>query len=167
MSVAISLAKYKMFIWLRSEMLFNISSEDEKEDIKMKRKLALFLSLVMLISVSLSLASCKAKKQAGAEVLQDVRVRKALSLAIDRAYLNETVWNNSRIEAYSLVPEGIMDTEPGTDFRKVGGDLMTTDYDAAVTEAKSLLKEAGFPDGKGFPTLEFVYNTNTQQSTSC
>lgn len=162
MSVAISLAKYKMFIWLRSEMLFNISSEDEKEDIKMKRKLALFLSLVMLISVSLSLASCKAKKQAGAEVLQDVRVRKALSLAIDRAYLNETVWNNSRIEAYSLVPEGIMDTEPGTDFRKVGGDLMTTDYDAAVTEAKSLLKEAGFPDGKGFPTLEFVYNTNTQ-----
>lgn len=127
----------------------------------MKRTVALILSLVMLVSLSLSLASCKAKKQAGAEVLQDVRVRKALSLAIDREYLNDTVWNGSRIAAYGLVPEGIMDTAVGTDFRKVGGDLMTTDYEAAVEEAKKLLKEAGFPDGKGFPTLEFTYNTNT------
>ena len=57
----------------------------------MKRTVALILSLVMLVSLSLSLASCKAKEQAGAEVLQDARVRKALSLAIDREYLNDTV----------------------------------------------------------------------------
>lgn len=98
---------------------------------------------------------------AGPEVLQDVRVRTALSLAIDRDYLNDTVWNGSRVPAYGLVPNGIPDAASGSDFREVGGDLMPTDYAANVAEAKKLLAEAGFPDGAGFPELEFSFNTNT------
>jgi ABC-type oligopeptide transport system substrate-binding subunit len=109
----------------------------------------------------LSLAACSEKPEAGAEVLQDVRVRQALSLAIDREYINDVVWNGSRISAYGLIPEGIPDTEPGTDFRLTGGNLIETDYKAAVDNAKSLLKEAGFPGGKNFPELELVYGTDS------
>ncbi|MHB1315422.1 MAG: ABC transporter substrate-binding protein [Christensenellales bacterium] len=101
------------------------------------------------------------KAPAGPEVLQDVRVRKALSLAIDRDYLNETVWNNSRVAAYALVPIGVPDATAGSDFRKTGKDLMGTDYAANVKEAQKLLEEAGFPKGAGFPELEFSFNTNT------
>jgi oligopeptide transport system substrate-binding protein len=98
-------------------------------------------------------------------VLKDVRVRKALSLAIDRAYLNKQVWNDSRVPAYALIPEGIPDAAPGSDFRKtagpvVGGD-MSTDLTANIAKAKELLAAAGFPNGAGFPNLEFSYNTNT------
>lgn len=101
----------------------------------------------------------------GLEQLKDLNVRKALSLAIDREYLNKTVWADSRIPAYSLVPFGVPDATAGSDFRKtagvtVGGDI-TDDYAANVAKAKELLAAAGYPDGKGFPKLEYVINENT------
>ena len=101
----------------------------------------------------------------GLDVLKDVNVRKALSLAIDREFVNQTVWADSRIPAYSLVPYGVPDATPGSDFRKtagetVGGD-MSTDYAANVAKAKELLAAAGYPDGAGFPKLEFSINENT------
>lgn len=98
---------------------------------------------------------------AGPEVLQDVRVRQALSLAIDRDYINETVFNGTRIPAYGLVPGGIPDAESGSDFREVGGDLMGTNLEENIAKAQELLAEAGFPGGEGFPVLEFSFNTNT------
>ncbi|MGE5495803.1 MAG: peptide ABC transporter substrate-binding protein [Burkholderiales bacterium] len=105
------------------------------------------------------------QKEGGPDVLKDVRVRQALALAIDRDYINQQVFNGTRVPAYALVPEGILDNGPGTDFRKAAGDVvggnMTTDYAANVAKAKELLAEAGYPDGKGFPTLEYSLNTNT------
>lgn len=98
---------------------------------------------------------------AGPEVLRDARVRTALALAIDRDYLNDTVWNGSRVPAYALVPNGIPDAASGSDFREVGGDLMPTDYAANIKKAQELLAEAGFPNGEGFPELEYAFNTNT------
>jgi oligopeptide transport system substrate-binding protein len=103
--------------------------------------------------------------EGGAAVLQDVNVRKALSLAIDRDFVNQTVWNSSRIPAYAIVPFGVPDATPGSDFRKTGGDAvggdMTNDYTANVAKAKELLAAAGYPDGAGFPKLEFSINENT------
>ena len=99
------------------------------------------------------------------EQLKDVNVRKALSLAIDREYINKTIWADSRIPAYSLVPFGVPDATAGSDFRKTAGEViggdMTTDYAANVAKAKELLAEAGYPDGVGFPKMEFVLNENT------
>jgi len=99
------------------------------------------------------------------EQLKDLNVRKALSLAVDREYINKTVWADSRIPAYSLVPFGLPDATAGSDFRKTGGEVvggdLTTDYDANVVKAKELLAAAGYPDGKGFPKLEYVVNENT------
>lgn len=101
----------------------------------------------------------------GADVLKDVNVRKALSLAIDRAYINQTVFADSRIPAYALVPYGVPDATAGSDFREtagpaVGGD-MSDDYAANVAKAKELLATAGYADGAGFPKLEFAINENT------
>ncbi len=101
----------------------------------------------------------------GPEVLKDVNVRKALSLAVDREYINQTVFADSRIPAYALVPFGIPDATAGSDFREtagevVGGDI-TTDYATNVAKAKELLAAAGYPDGVGFPKLEYSINENT------
>ena len=103
--------------------------------------------------------------EGGLDVLKDLNVRKALSLAIDRAFLNQTVWADSRIPAYALVPFGVPDAAPGSDFRKtagevVGGDI-TTDYAANVAKAKELLAAAGYADGVGFPKMEISVNENT------
>jgi oligopeptide transport system substrate-binding protein len=101
----------------------------------------------------------------GEKALKDVNVRKALSLAIDRDYLNQQVWAGSRVPAYALVPEGVPDATTGSDFRKTAGDVvggdLTTDYKANVAKAKELLAAAGYADGKGFPSIELSYNTNT------
>ena len=103
--------------------------------------------------------------EGGLEQLKDLNVRKALSLAIDRDYLNKTVWNSSRLPAYSLVPFGVPDATAGSDFRKTAGDVvggdMSADYAANVAKAKELLAAAGYPNGEGFPKLEFSVNENT------
>lgn len=100
------------------------------------------------------------------EALLNPDVRKALSLAIDREYINQTVWADSRIPAYSLVPYGVPDAGgPGTDFRETAGEVVggdfSTDYATDLEKAKELLAAAGYPDGEGIPTLEYVINENT------
>jgi oligopeptide transport system substrate-binding protein len=101
----------------------------------------------------------------GAEVLKDLNVREALSLAIDREYINRTIFADSRIPAYALIPFGITDSAPGSDFRVTAGDVvggrMTTDYATNVAKAKELLAAAGYPNGAGFPKLEYSFNTST------
>ena len=79
--------------------------------------------------------------------LNDARVRRALSLAIDRAKLVERVVQGGQEPAHRLVPAALL----GPDDRDahVGN---ATRGDAAV--ARQLLVEAGFPGGRGFPRLE-------------
>lgn len=84
------------------------------------------------------------------------KVRKALSLAIDREAIAKNL-NNGSVPAYGIVPPGISDAESGSDFRKVGGDLLKN---ANIEEAKKLLAEAGYPDGKGLPPISLIYNTD-------
>ena len=89
------------------------------------------------------------------EVLSNAKVRKALSIAIDRKGLVENVTKGGQIPAYSFVPSGITN-ENGEDFAS------THYYDennANIEEAKKLLAEAGYPNGEGIPTLSFMFNT--------
>lgn len=79
--------------------------------------------------------------------LNDVRVRKALSMSVDRELLNETVLENIMAPAYFLTPPGTVGYEPPVTFS----------YDPE--QAKALLSEAGYPNGEGFPFFEILYNT--------
>jgi oligopeptide transport system substrate-binding protein len=94
-----------------------------------------------------------------ADAVKDVRVRKALTLAIDRKAIVENVTKAGQIPATGFVPNGLFDAD-GNEFRVVAGDYGINPVAADIEGAKALLAEAGFPDGKGFPTLEILYNTS-------
>lgn len=92
-------------------------------------------------------------------------VRKAFSLVIDRNYVIEQITRTGEAAATGYVPAGINDAQGanGDDFRTIGGDYYSVakaDYQANCEEARALLAEAGYPDGKGFPVVEYLYNTN-------
>ena len=88
----------------------------------------------------------------------DVRVRKALLLAIDRKGIVTSITQGGQIPALAYVPYGLPDALPGSDFRKTSQEDFYKDNDIAT--AKALLAEAGYPDGKGFPSFTLLYNTS-------
>jgi len=79
------------------------------------------------------------------QALKDLRVRKALSLALDRSIITEKILYGVRKPAFTYVP-------PGT-----GGFSSSSSLSENVEEAKKLLAEAGFEDGEGFPEVIFIY----------
>lgn len=85
----------------------------------------------------------------------DIRVRKALAMSIDRQALIDNVTKGGQLPAYAFVPPGVPEPD-GSDFRKKGGDYFKED----VAEAQRLLTEAGYPNGEGFPAFEILYNTS-------
>lgn len=95
------------------------------------------------------------------EPFTDPLVRKALSLAIDRDYVANVVMQGTYSPAYNLVGPGIVDAEDGSMFidNANGGEpYISEDYEANLEEAKSLLAEAGYPNGEGFPTITYSAN---------
>ena len=99
------------------------------------------------------------------EPFDNALVRKAFSLAADRDFLSETVMLNTRTPATAMVCPGFADLATGSDFRTVGGEFISTDYEANKAEAKKALAEAGYPDGKDFPVVEYVYNESSVHET--
>ena len=87
----------------------------------------------------------------------DVRVRKALTLAIDRKSLTASVTKGGEIPALAFVPYGMPDALPGSSFRKAGQETFFKDNDVAT--AKALLAQAGYPNGRGFPVFTVTYRT--------
>lgn len=90
-------------------------------------------------------------------------VREALTLCIDREYVADTIMQGTYTAATNLVGPGISDAEDGSSFQdvtteKYGDHYTIGDFDAQVEKAKELLAEAGYPDGEGFPTIEYMTN---------
>ena len=85
--------------------------------------------------------------------LADVRVRRALALAIDREAIAASVLQGSRVAAFNYTP-------PGT-----GGYQCVARQPHDPAAARELLAGAGFPEGKGFPRLELLLNTDAINTT--
>jgi oligopeptide transport system substrate-binding protein len=82
--------------------------------------------------------------------LDDVRVRQALSLAVDRESLVKYVTRGGQIASADLVPDGV------AGYRGLGRPL----FDPA--RARALLAEAGYGPGHPVPTITLRYNTQEQ-----
>ena len=100
----------------------------------------------------------------------DARVREAFSLVIDRNYIVDKVTQSGEVPADAYVPAGIYDAAgpSGDTFRKVGGgyySVKNEDYEANCEKARQLLADAGYPEGKGFPAIEYLYNTSDRHKS--
>ena len=83
----------------------------------------------------------------------NVKLRHAVSMAIDRDYLADKVWQNTMIPAYSFVPPGISNYETRTTDYAEKSQLDRED------DAKAILTELGY--GPGNPLkMEIRYNTS-------
>ena len=87
------------------------------------------------------------------KTLSDKRVRKALSLAIDRNYIVSNIGHGKLIAAESFVPPVVKGLEKS--FREESSNfIIANNYSNNIIEAKRLLAEAGYPNGENFPILE-------------
>ncbi|KGX85602.1 peptide ABC transporter substrate-binding protein [Pontibacillus litoralis] len=85
----------------------------------------------------------------------NAKVRKALSMAIDREQLVEFVAQGGQTPAYGVVPGGINDVDG--DFRDNGGELFEMD----VEQAKQLLEEGLAEEGiDSMDKVTILYNTD-------
>jgi len=89
------------------------------------------------------------------ECLKDVRVRKALSLSIDREHVANTVMQGTYSPAYNFMGPGWTDAN-GEEF--MNKEYISKDFEANLAEAKQLLADAGYPGGEGFPVIEYMFN---------
>jgi len=89
------------------------------------------------------------------EPFDDVRVREALALAIDRERVSRDDLGGATVPAGRFLPEEMSGEKPVVD--KAG--LVERD----VNKARALLDEAGYPNGEGFPVIRLLINRNEQQ----
>ena len=80
--------------------------------------------------------------------LNDKRVRQALALALNRESIVKNVTRGGQQPAYAV-------TYPGT-----AGYMPRAQLKGTLDDAKRLLAEAGFPEGKGMPAIDLLYNTS-------
>lgn len=84
----------------------------------------------------------------------DVKVRQALSLAIDRESITRNILRAGQKPATGLTPPGTV-----KDYETPA----ITRFDPA--QAQRLLAEAGYPEGRGFPVFDILINTSEAHRT--
>jgi len=77
----------------------------------------------------------------------DVRIRQAIAMAIDRDRIVKKITQAGEPPAYSFTP-------PGT----AGGYQPPKMFGRDLQRARQLLADAGYPDGKAFPTVTYLYD---------
>lgn len=90
------------------------------------------------------------------EPFNDVRVREALAIAIDRERLTKDEMEGASEPANTFLPENKAATTEAVVSKSAS-------LNKDQTRARQLLAEAGFPDGDGFPVIKLLINRNEQQ----
>jgi len=91
----------------------------------------------------------------------DVRVRRALALTIDRRAVCERITKSGERPSYSIVPRSLAGYTGGEMRRSTSEATYEENFAKDLEEAKRLLTEAGYGEGGGeFPTFEILYNTD-------
>lgn len=113
-------------------------------------------------------------------------VRVALRLAVDQQTIVEALADGTSRAATGLVPCGVSDlgaettdsteteeesAEPSApvrwDFREHSKEIVTVDtssnYESDCDRARAFLAQAGYPNGEGFPTVEYIF-LNTEEN---
>ena len=86
------------------------------------------------------------------------KVRKAFNMAINRKKIVEDILNN---QAFGPAFNGFTPpTFPGYDITKIKG------YEYNVAEAKKLMAEAGYPNGRAFPPVKIILNSGGARHTN-
>ena len=85
--------------------------------------------------------------------LDDPSVRRALGYSIDREALTKHILKAGQQPAYHFTP-------PDT-----GGYKANAHLPYSPDQARKLLAKAGYPNGKGFPALELLFNTSEAHHT--
>lgn len=80
--------------------------------------------------------------------LNDRKVRRALALAVDRKAIAENILRSGQLPAFAFTP-------PDT-----GGYTPRATLPFDPSAARALLSEAGYPDGKGAPPIQLLYNSS-------
>ncbi len=111
-----------------------VSSRNDKSSLTKKDYLSAKWNSIEFITVNTTV-----------KPFDNTRVRRALSLAIDRERLKEKGLSNYPTTSFTPEIKGYENAK-GTGYNPV--------------EARRLLAEAGFPGGSGFPEIEYIYNTN-------
>ena len=93
----------------------------------------------------------------------EVKVRKAFALAIDKKHIAENIFEGYRTPAATLVCEGVSDPADGGSFiekslKEYKSPFHIDEYEKDLEEAKKLMKEAGYPGGVGFPKVRYLNN---------
>ena len=88
--------------------------------------------------------------------LNDPRVRRALSLALDREALVRDVVRGVGSPSFAFTP-------PVSGYAPVVPGWSHGTQEQHLAEARRLLAEAGFPDGRGFPVLELMTTSRDVQ----
>lgn len=86
--------------------------------------------------------------------LQDVRVRRAIALALDRVGLTREIFRGTKSPAWHFTPKMPGFTPPNT-------------FEDNIEKAQALLAEAGFPGGKGLAPIEILYPTSDSGRIVC
>jgi oligopeptide transport system substrate-binding protein len=84
------------------------------------------------------------------EHLRDKRVRRALAMAVDRQKIADQILKAGQVPSYAITPPNTMGYYPESDLR------------VDPQQARTLLAEAGYPNGEGFPKTEILYNTQEE-----
>ncbi|MCA8980342.1 MAG: peptide ABC transporter substrate-binding protein [Planctomycetes bacterium] len=91
----------------------------------------------------------------------DVRVRRALALSIDRRAVCEKITKSGERPSYSIVPRSLDGYVGGEMRHSTSEATYEANFAKDLEEAQRLLVEAGYgPDGAEFPTFEILYNTD-------